>query len=254
MPLIAYLILFVTIAVGFIFVHLLVGAFLRPFRPGEQKESIYECGEETIGSAWIQFDVRYYVIALLFVIFDVEVLFFFPWAEVFGKANAVANAPRPAEVADYHAYGEKVLDLAVPYVPGANRLADRQVAHLQAMTALSPEELDRLRQQQSAVQEKILRGENLADLDVATLRLEGFLQRPPMAATTEKQRLTQGLPARTEYENHQERSQSLALFALIEMGVFFGVLLIGFAYLWRRGDLEWVRAQGAPPVSEGVQS
>ena len=49
--------------------------------------TIYECGEPTIGSAWMQFDLRFYVVALLFVIFDVEVAFFFPWAVVFGKAN-----------------------------------------------------------------------------------------------------------------------------------------------------------------------
>jgi NADH-quinone oxidoreductase subunit A len=251
MPLIAYLILFVSIAVGFIFVHLLAGAFLRPSKPGVQKESIYECGEESIGSAWIQFDVRYYVIALLFVIFDVEVLFFFPWAEVFGKANAVANAPRPETAADYHSYGEKVLDLTVPHVPGVNRLADQQIAHLQAMAQLQPDTLDQLRQQQTAVYDKILRGDALSNDEIATLRLDGFFPRPPTAVTTEKQRLTQGTPPRTDFESNQERSHTLALFALIEMALFFGILLVGFAYLWRRGDLEWVRAQDAPPVSDG---
>src|SRR5262249_11570220 len=87
--LVASLLLFVAVGAGFIFVHLVAGKFFRPNKPGAEKGTIYECGEPTIGSAWIQFDLRFYVVALLFVIFDVEGAFFFPWAEVFGKANAV---------------------------------------------------------------------------------------------------------------------------------------------------------------------
>ena len=49
-------------------------------RPDAEKQTIYECGEPTVGSAWIQFDLRYYVVALLFVVFDVETIFLFPWA------------------------------------------------------------------------------------------------------------------------------------------------------------------------------
>src|SRR5436305_1677519 len=88
------LLLFVAIGFGFIFVHLIAGKLLRPIRPDTEKLTIYECGEPTIGSAWVQFDVRYYVVALLFVIFDVEVAFFFPWAIVFGHANALAKEPQ----------------------------------------------------------------------------------------------------------------------------------------------------------------
>src|SRR5215469_9125835 len=95
-PPVAYLLLFVAVGAGFIFVHLVAGKLIRPSKPDAEKGTIYECGEPTIGSAWIQFDLRFYVIALLFVIFDVEVAFFFPWAEVFGKANAVASAPDAA--------------------------------------------------------------------------------------------------------------------------------------------------------------
>src|SRR6202007_1035969 len=91
----AYLLLFVAVGVGFIFVHLVIGKLIRPSKPGAEKKTVYECGEPTIGSAWIQFDLRFYVVALLFVIFDVEVAFFFPWAEVFGKAQAVASATMP---------------------------------------------------------------------------------------------------------------------------------------------------------------
>src|SRR6185312_15663847 len=67
--------------------NLLLGKLIRPHRPSPEKGTVYECGEPTIGSAWIQFDLRFYVVALLFVIFDVELAFFFPWAVVFGSAT-----------------------------------------------------------------------------------------------------------------------------------------------------------------------
>src|SRR5580692_2421261 len=91
-PLAAYLLLFIAVGVGFILVHLLLGKLIRPSRPSHEKGTIYECGEPTIGSAWIQFDLRFYVVALLFVIFDVEMAFFFPWATVFGNANTLAKS------------------------------------------------------------------------------------------------------------------------------------------------------------------
>src|ERR1043165_2932201 len=92
-----YILLFLVVGGGFVFINLLVGKLVRPAKPSAEKLTIYECGEPTIGSAWIQFDLRFYVVALLFVIFDVEVAFFFPWAVVFGKANALANHSLTAE-------------------------------------------------------------------------------------------------------------------------------------------------------------
>src|ERR1700722_15852728 len=97
-PLAGYALVFVVIGAAFILVHLLIGKMIRPNKPDAEKKTIYECGEPTIGSAWIQFDLRFYVVALLFVIFDVEVAFFFPWAVVFGKSNTLAVAPEPADV------------------------------------------------------------------------------------------------------------------------------------------------------------
>src|SRR5207237_10574708 len=88
--LVGYLLLFVALAVFFVFIHLVMGRLVRPVKPSAEKLTIYECGEPTIGSSWIQFDLRFYVVALLFVIFDVEVAFFFPWAVVFGQANNIA--------------------------------------------------------------------------------------------------------------------------------------------------------------------
>src|SRR5436190_10296419 len=84
---VAYLALFALTGIAFLFVNLLVGMLLRPHDPHPEKIEIYECGEPTIGSSFVQFDLRFYVVALLFIIFDVEVAFFFPWAATFGKAT-----------------------------------------------------------------------------------------------------------------------------------------------------------------------
>src|SRR5438093_13762845 len=84
---VAYLAIFAFTGVVFLFVNLLVGMLLRPNDPHPEKLEIYECGEPTIGSSFVQFDLRFYVVALLFIIFDVEVAFFFPWAAVFGKST-----------------------------------------------------------------------------------------------------------------------------------------------------------------------
>jgi NADH-quinone oxidoreductase subunit A len=90
---VAYLALFVAIGVSFLLVNLLVGKLLRPSLPNEEKLEIYECGEPTIGSSFVQFDLRFYVVALIFLVFDAEVAFFFPAATVFGKGTELA---RPA--------------------------------------------------------------------------------------------------------------------------------------------------------------
>src|SRR5437763_16579857 len=87
--LVFYLLVFLGVGSFFLFIHLMMGKVIRPAKPESEKLTIYECGEPTVGSAWIQFDLRYYVVALLFVVFDVEVAFFFPWAVVFGHANAL---------------------------------------------------------------------------------------------------------------------------------------------------------------------
>ena len=70
---------------GLLFVGggLLAAWALRASAPGGRKADNYECGESPIGTAWVQFHVGYYLIALVFVIFEVEVAFLFPWAAVF---------------------------------------------------------------------------------------------------------------------------------------------------------------------------
>ena len=67
---------------------------LSPKNPNPIKLSTYECGEETTGTSWVQFNPRFYVIALVFLLFDVELIFIFPWATVFGNAEINAIDPR----------------------------------------------------------------------------------------------------------------------------------------------------------------
>src|SRR6185295_18465069 len=90
-----YMAIFALTGVVFLFVNLLVGMLLRPHDPHPEKLEIYECGEPTIGSSFVQFDLRFYVVALLFIIFDVEIAFFFPWANVFGKATHLMDPSVP---------------------------------------------------------------------------------------------------------------------------------------------------------------
>ena len=194
--LVGYLVLFGGIGVFFLFFHLLLGRFFRPVKPDPDKLTIYECGEPTIGSAWIQFDLRFYVVALLFVIFDVEVAFFFPWAVVFGKANTLANSDLTRE----RRLGENYA-----LVPEYRRLQARK-EYLQNHPEIpgGAEDIRDINQQ-------------LNDLE----KLAGDARQNAQVA-------------------HQ-----VAWFAFWDILVFFGVLLVGFAYLWKRGDLDWVRSTAA---------
>jgi len=74
----------------FVFLNLMVGAVARPRIPNPEKAAAYECGEPTIGSSWVQFDLRFYIVALVYLIFDVEVALFYPWAVAYGRAAALA--------------------------------------------------------------------------------------------------------------------------------------------------------------------
>ena len=67
-------------AIAVVFAALLTNRLLSPRKPNPVKLSTYECGEEPVGSPWIRFNTRFYVIALIFIVFDVEVLFLYPWA------------------------------------------------------------------------------------------------------------------------------------------------------------------------------
>ena len=79
---------FGAVGLAFVFVNVLVGSVIRPKRKTDQGLEVYECGEPTIGESWIQFDIRYYTVALIYVIFAVEITFLFPWAMVLREAFA----------------------------------------------------------------------------------------------------------------------------------------------------------------------
>lgn len=193
---VAYLGLFAGVAVLFLFVNLLVGRLLRPRLPNREKLEVYECGEPTIGSSFVQFDLRFYVVALLFIIFDVEVAFFFPWATVFGKSTQLSAPDMPVVMAD--------LD---PEGGAADQLAPQATARLRELGVREPS------------------AETIGTLTASELRsAEAGVSTSPMKATV------------------QTTARRMALASLWDIGVFFAVLMVGFAYVWKRGDLDWVRS------------
>lgn len=177
--LVFHFVLFIVAGVGVVLAPLLIGRFVRPNKPTPEKDAVYECGEPTIGSSFIQWDLRFYTVALLFIVFDVEVAFFFPWATLYGGAMQLADselsAPARAELTD------KILN----HVPGTAEAAGQVIS--------------------------------------------------------------------------AEQATQLGVLAFTDILVFFAVLLVGFAYVWKRGDLEWVRAIGSTasqraPASEGASN
>jgi NADH-quinone oxidoreductase subunit A len=159
--LVGHVLLFAVLGVVFLLFPLVMGLFVRPKNDTGEKGTAYECGEPAIGSSYVQFDLRFYVVALLFIIFDVEVAFFFPWASVFGSATQLADARLSAPARQQ--ISEQLLNVAPGNITPAN-IVDAEAAH------------------------------------------------------------------------------TLALTGLFDILVFFGVLLVGFAYVWKRGDLDLVRA------------
>jgi NADH-quinone oxidoreductase subunit A len=207
--LVGYLLLFLAVGAGFIFIHLVAGKLFRPIKPDAEKLTIYECGEPTIGSAWIQFDLRFYVVALLFVIFDVEVAFFFPWAVVFGKANTIKNSLLSSD-RDREEYIKTYEELGM-LGSKAQSLKER-LAHRKELLSQKPE----LEARNDTDQ--------LAKVDAEIQQID------------------------RDFEESRRSVPTLAWLAFWDILVFFGVLLVGFAYLWRRGDLNWVRSTAAERI------
>ena len=200
---VAYLTLFTLVGFGFLFVALLVGRLLRARVPTAAKLEAYECGEPPVGSSYVRFDLRFYVVALLFVIFDVEVAFFFPWATVFGKANELTNPdlPRAVVEAHYREFG----------VPESYLHAESEKYN--PLKSGSPV---------GTTEGSVAIGGN-SEAETAGEVVTG--------------------------EEIVANARRLTLASMADLGVFFGVLLVGFAYIWKRGDLNWVRAVG-PSASE----
>jgi NADH-quinone oxidoreductase subunit A len=144
MTLLLSIVIFAIFGTAFVFAAMVVGRLVRPNLPNPEKLAVYECGEPAIGPSWVQFDLRFYIVALVFLIFDVEVALFYPWAVAYGSAAQIA-----AE------FGTSVFEIR--------------------------------------------------------------------------------------------------LIALVDMLFFFGVLLVGFAYLWRFGYLDWVRSAATTSLKLGHQ-
>lgn len=81
------ILIFSALGAGFIIVTLIVSRFLSPFRPNPEKNKIYESGEEPVGHHWPSINNGYFIIALLFILFEIEVILLFPVAVVFGKSE-----------------------------------------------------------------------------------------------------------------------------------------------------------------------
>ena len=96
--LVVILLLFAAAGGGMVLGALLFGWLLRTRIHHPEKDAPYECGEPAIGSSWIQFDLRFYVVALVFLVFDVEIALFYPWAVVFG-GGTVTGTGEAAEAA-----------------------------------------------------------------------------------------------------------------------------------------------------------
>src|SRR5712691_12218937 len=88
----AAILVFLVMGIGFLAMNLVIWRIIRPSRFSEEKLTTYECGENPTGSAWIQFNIRFYVFALIFIIFDVEAVFLLPWAVVFRQLGLLAFA------------------------------------------------------------------------------------------------------------------------------------------------------------------
>ncbi|MEX0791755.1 MAG: NADH-quinone oxidoreductase subunit A, partial [Pirellulaceae bacterium] len=168
---VGYLLLFTLVGFGFVLFNILIGSLLRPNNPHAEKLEIYECGEPTIGSSFVQFDLRFYVVALLFILFDVEVAFFFPWAVVLGKAAQLASSNTPIVVENEA--GQLV------HGPGYEGL--------------------------------------MAELGVPT--------DTAMLASSEA--------AQQGTELVKEAATKLVITSVVDIVIFFSILLIGFAYVWK---------------------
>jgi NADH-quinone oxidoreductase subunit A len=83
--------LFIISGLAFVSLALLVSRIIRPSRPNAEKLTSYESGEDPVGSPWIQYNVRFYVIALIFILFEVEIVFLFPWATIFSDKELISK-------------------------------------------------------------------------------------------------------------------------------------------------------------------
>lgn len=108
--------LFLLFGIFFGLLALGIARLVRPSKPGGEKGVNYECGELPVGSSWVRFNIRFYLIALFFIVFDVEVLFLYPWAVVFRDLFPVAGSLVFIEMAVF--IGILVIGLAYVWAKG----------------------------------------------------------------------------------------------------------------------------------------
>ncbi len=137
--------IFLLFSVLFVVFTLFLSRIIRPSRPSARKGSTYECGELPFGGSWIQFNIRFYVVALVFLIFEVEVVFLFPWAVVLKQIGMFALVEMLIFLAILMvglAYVWRKKDLSWVMVPEA-RLAERAAQPRKKEGAGIPEGLTR---------------------------------------------------------------------------------------------------------------
>lgn len=83
------ILLFLIAGIVFVLITLFVSKIIRPNRPNPEKLSTYESGEEPVTAAWTQFNIRFYIVALIFLLFEVEIVFMFPWSTVFANKELI---------------------------------------------------------------------------------------------------------------------------------------------------------------------
>lgn len=184
---VAYLALFASVGFIFLFVNLLVGKFVRPADPHKEKLEVYECGEPAIGSSFVQFDLRFYVVALVFIVFDAEVAFLFPTATLFGKQTQLADSKlvlvepnaKPPHVTREAVYLLRETGVAAPTIEAGSAAAEQAI---------------------------------------------------------------------------RQTAKQFVWYTLTAIMVFFLILFVGFAYEWKTGAFDWVRAvsrergRASPPL------
>ncbi len=221
----AYVVLFGSVGLLFLLLSLLVGRVLRSDAPTTAKLDAYECGEPAVGTSFVQFDLRFYVVALVFIVFEVEVALFFPPATIFGTATHWMKPQTSLDVSGSldDDLGVKQEPAPLRSLPADNSASARAIRlYFQAELAKPPptaEELHKLAQAGALVSTYIAR------VDQTTEDLRKLAE----AAAVEA-----------------EDARTLALAAAADLAAFFALILLGFAYVWRRGDLNWVRAIDSP--------
>ncbi len=86
----AAVLVFLLVGIGMVLFTFFLARLVRPANPYKEKNQNYECAEKPVGDSWIQFNNRFYIFALVFVVFDVEIVFLFPWAVAFGQLGLFA--------------------------------------------------------------------------------------------------------------------------------------------------------------------